>query len=68
MRNQLLLCTKKVHYIFRNNIYQQKDGVVIRSPLSPVLAGIFLVHLEETFIREIFETLGKICRKYHHLN
>ena len=63
MKNLLILCTKNVYFTFRNNIYQQKDGVAIGSPLGPVLAGIFMVHLEKTLrTREIYETLEKICR------
>ena len=48
MKNLLLLCTKNVHFTFENNIYQQKDGVAMGSLLGPVLAGIFIVHLERT--------------------
>ena len=57
MKNLLLLCTKNVRYTFGNNIYQQKDRVAIGSPLGPVLAGIFMVHLEGTFMRDIYERL-----------
>ena len=63
MKNLLILCAKNIHFTFRNNIYQQKDGVAMGSPLGPVLAGIFMVHLERTLrTREIYETLEKICR------
>ena len=53
MKNLLSLCTKNVHVTFGNNIYQQKDGVAMGSPLGPVLAGIFMVHLERTFMPEL---------------
>ena len=44
-KNLLSLCIKNVHFTFGNNIYQQKDGVAMGSPLGPVLAEIFMVHL-----------------------
>ena len=50
MKNLLPLCTKKVHFTFQNNIYQQKDGAAMGSPLGPVLTGIFMVQLEKTFM------------------
>ena len=53
MKNLLSLYTKNVHFTFGNNIYQQKDGVATGSPLGPVLAGIFMVHLERTFMPEL---------------
>ena len=53
MKNLLSLCTKNVHFTFGNNIYQQKDGVAIRSPLSPVLAGVLMVRLERTLTPEL---------------
>ena len=46
MKNVLLLCSKNVHFTFENNIYKQKDEVAMGSPIGPVLAGIFMVHLE----------------------
>ena len=50
MKNLLSICTKNVHFTFGNNIYQQKDGAAMGSPLGPVLTGIFMVHLERTLI------------------
>ena len=42
MRSLLLLCTENVHFCFGGDIYQPNDGVVMGSPLGPVLAGIFM--------------------------
>ena len=53
MKNLFILCTKNVHIACGNNIYQQKDGAVMGSPLGPVLAGIFMVHLERTLMPEL---------------
>ena len=42
MKEFLLLCTKKVHFIFNGKIYMQVDGVAMGSPLGPVLAGLYI--------------------------
>nr|CAK6928738.1 unnamed protein product [Fasciola hepatica] len=44
---QLLLCTTNVSFSFLGWAYRQIDGVAIRTPLSPILAHMFLAHLEE---------------------
>ena len=55
MKQLLLLCTKNIHCSYNGIIYQQCDGVAIGSPLGPVLAGIFIVHLERTLIPTLTE-------------
>ena len=47
MRELLYLCTKNPHFTFNNKTYLQADGVVMESPLGPVLANIFKVELEQ---------------------
>ena len=42
------MCTKEMHFTFDGKVYQQTDGVCMGSPLGPVLANVFMVHLEET--------------------
>ena len=44
-------CTK-TSFIFHNNIYEQKDGVSMGSPLGPVLANIIMTELEEKVIKK----------------
>ncbi|CAM0512587.1 unnamed protein product [Fasciola hepatica] len=44
---QLLLCTTNVSFSFLGWAYRQIDGVAIGTPLSPILAHMFLAHLEE---------------------
>ena len=48
LRELLMMCTKELHFVFNGKTYQQKDGVCMGSPLGPVLANVFMVHLEET--------------------
>ena len=50
MKEILLLCTKNVHFTFRDVVYLQTDGVAMGSPLGPVLAGIFMVDLERSLV------------------
>ena len=59
MKELLLLCTKEVHFTYSNGIYQQNDDVAMRSPLGPVLAGIFMADLETSII----PTLGRSLLK-----
>ena len=50
MREIILLCTKNVHFTFKDVVYLQADGVAMGSPLGPVLAGIFMVDLERSLV------------------
>ena len=50
IRELLILCTKKVHFIFSNKIYIEVNNVAMRSTLSPVLANIFMAKLETSVI------------------
>ena len=43
MEKLLTLFAKIVHFTFDNQVYQQKDGVTMESPLGQVLTGIFIV-------------------------
>ena len=58
MKQLPLLCTKNVHFSYNGIIYQQCDGVAMGSPLGPVLAGIFMVHLERTLIPKLTEPMN----------
>ena len=58
MRDLLLLCTKNVHFSYNGDIYTQADGVAMGSPLSPVLAGIFMVELERTILPTLREHIS----------
>ena len=48
MKELLTVCTKNVYFTFNGDIWFQTDGVAIGSPLDPVLARIFVVHLERS--------------------
>ena len=59
-KEQLLLCTKKVHFAYSNGIIQQNDSVAMGSLLGPELVDIFMVELETSVIT----TLGRSLLKW----
>ena len=44
-----------MQFPFNNEIYQQKDGVAIGSPLGPLLADIFMAKLESTELKRFLD-------------
>ena len=56
MKEMLLLCTKKAYFSYNHDIYIQRDGVAMGSPLGPVFSGeylyfrIFMVNLEKSLV------------------
>ena len=57
IKDFLNLCTKNVPFTFNNDIYQQRDGVAIRSPLELVLAGIIMFELENSIVPKLNSNL-----------
>ena len=57
----LYLCIKNRQFTFNNKIYIQNDGVVMGSPLGPVLANVFMVKLETALFPNLSSKLS--CRK-----
>ena len=58
MKELLTLCTKHVYFTFDGDMYLQTDGVAVGSPLGPVLAGIFMVHLERSLVPVLKDQLS----------
>ena len=44
--------TKGQLFQFNGALYEQTDGVAMGSPLGPLLANVFMSHIEETLERE----------------
>ena len=61
--NKLLdMATSDTHFSFNNKYYQQHNGVAMGSPLAPVLADIFMIHLENKVMTKLKEA-GVLCYK-----
>ena len=56
LRKLLEFATKKSHFLFDGQYYDQIDGVAMGSPLDPVLANIFMCHFKERWVMN-----GKVC-------
>ena len=50
LKGLLEFATKKSHFIFDGDYYDQIDVVAMGSPLGPVLANIFMCHFEEKWV------------------
>ena len=57
LRKLLLKATSKVEFSFNGHLYKQIDGVAMGSPLGPVLANIFVGHLEASIPENEFPLL-----------
>ena len=49
--NLLKITLKQNFFIFGNTLYEQKFGLAMGSPLSPLLAEVFMKHLEHNYIK-----------------
>ena len=44
------LATCETYFLYKGKFYNQIDGVVIGSPLAPVLANLFMGHYEKEWL------------------
>ena len=44
--NLLEFCLKSIYFVFQGNFYEQKEGAAMGSPLSPIIANIFMEDFE----------------------
>ena len=50
LKDLLVFATRRSHFVFDGQYYDQVDGVAMGSPLGPVLANIFMCHFEEKWV------------------
>ena len=61
----LQLCVCDNTFIFNNTVYQQIDGVAMGSSLGPLLANIYMAHLEEEhFLKNVMDFSPSFYRRY----
>ena len=53
LKDLLLFATKKSHFLFDGDNYDQIDGAAMGSPLGPVLASIFMCNFEEKLVADV---------------
>ena len=52
LKKLFLFATSQIRFIFNSKFYNQIDGVVMGSPLAPVLANIFMGFHESKWFNE----------------
>ena len=50
MKELLLICTKEIHFIHEDGIYEENNAMAMVSLLAPALSGIFMVELEPAVV------------------
>ena len=64
LKKLFLFATSKTHFIFNSKFYNQIDGVAMGSPLTPVLANIFMGFLESKWLNEYNLNKPKFYLRY----
>ena len=57
------LCLRSSYFQFQDSFYDQTDGAAMGSPLSPIVANLYLEHLEEEVIQSA-PLQPKLWRRY----
>ena len=64
LKKLFLFSTSQTHFIFNSKFYNQIDGVVMGSPLAPVLANIFMGFHESKWLNEYNLNKPKFYLRY----
>jgi hypothetical protein len=62
----LRTATSKTHFMFDNKMYVQHNGVAMGAPLAPIIADIFMSHLEETLMDRLKQS--GVCEWYRYVD
>ena len=52
LQKRFQFATSQINFLFNGNMYHQIDGVVMGSPLAPILDNIFMGYHEKGWIRD----------------
>ena len=69
LKKLFLFATSQTHFIFNSKFYNQIDGVVMGSPLAPVLANIFMGFYKSKWLNEYNLKVNKsvyIAKQWYH--
>ena len=66
LRTLLQEATAKTHFLFDNKMYVQHNGVAMGAPLAPVVADIFMAHLETSLMDQLMET--GVCEWHRYVD
>ena len=64
LKKLIIFAAQENHFIFNNKIYDQVDGVSMGSPLGPILANIFMCHLENKAMDTYLGIKPLVYRRY----
>ena len=64
MNTLLTMATLDTHFLFNGKIYRQFNGVSMGSPLAPIIADIFMIHLEEQLLPDMLKAGVKTYKRY----
>ena len=64
LKKKFFFATSQTHFLFNGKFYNQNDGVVICSPLAPVLANIFMGFYESKWLNEYNLNKPKFYLRY----
>ena len=65
-KKMLLLCSQS-YFMYKDQLYQQVDGVGMGSPLGPSLANAFLANLENEMLNQKFTTAARLSQVHPNL-
>ncbi|VDN11059.1 unnamed protein product [Dibothriocephalus latus] len=62
LKKLLIKCTLNVQFLFDNHLFKKLDGVIVGSPLGPLLAYIFMGKLEKSQLSKQIHELKRYGR------
>jgi hypothetical protein len=66
LRALLQAAIAETHFLFDKQMYVQKNGVAMGAPLAPVVAHIFMAHLETSLMNQLMET--GVCEWHRYVD
>ena len=61
----LKIYLRTTYFVYRNQFFEQAEGAAVGSPVSPVVANLFMEHIEEEVINSSLHKV-RFWRRYVH--